>query len=103
MKTVALEFVPPAIVDGVEKAREEVLKALDLARQAGVADQIGHLMIPGMIEEDPDRPVALKPRLDPLETWQAVRGVAPQLKGPLYSGHRIPRSDLARGASRSAP
>ena len=81
METVALEFVPPTIDDGVEKAQEEVLKALELAGQSGIGEHIGHLMIPGMIEEDPDRPVELKPRLDTLDTWRAAREAAPHLKG----------------------
>lgn len=81
MKTVALEFVPPTQEDGATKAREEAEKALDLATQAGIVDQIGHLMIPGMIDEDPDRPVPLAPRIDPLEAWDAARTAAPRLKG----------------------
>ena len=81
MNTVALEFVPPTVEDGPDKAREEAHKALDLARAAGVGDQIGHLMIPGMIEEDPGRPVEMKPRLDPLETWQVASAAEPQLAG----------------------
>ena len=81
MHTVALEFVPPAVDDGPDRVREEVEKALELAAQAGIRDRIAHLMIPGMIEEDPDRPSEMKPRLEPLETWELVRAVAPGMKG----------------------
>ena len=81
METVALEFVPPTLEGGPEKVREEVEKALELARSAGIAEKIRHLMIPGMIEEDPDRPVELKPRLDPLDTWRIARETEPGLVG----------------------
>lgn len=81
MNTVALEFLPPTVEEGRARAGEEVEKALELAAAAGIADRIGHLMIPGMIEEDPDRPVELKPRLEPLETWRLARAAAPQLRG----------------------
>jgi len=74
MGTVALEFVPPTLEDGAAKAAEEARKVRELSRKHGIADTINAVLIPGMIEEEGDRPVELKERLDPLATWQAIRG-----------------------------
>ena len=79
--TIALEFVPPNEEDGPEKAAEEAAKVVELSRECGIGGRIQHLMIPGMIEEDPDRPVAMKPKMDPLETWKAARGEVPGMQG----------------------
>lgn len=73
LKTIALEFVPPTQERGINHAIEDARKVRDLSAQYGMKGKIGHLMIPGMIEEDPDRPVAMKPRLDTLEVWNAAR------------------------------
>lgn len=59
--TIALELVPPAIADGAAKAIEEVNIVLERSRQGGIAGKIGHLMIPGMIDEEEDRPVPMRP------------------------------------------
>ncbi len=81
MKTIALEFVPPNTEDGPERAVEEIHKVLELARASGIQGRIRHLMIPGMIIEDDDRPLPMKPKMDPLETWEAVRGEAEGMRG----------------------
>lgn len=81
MKTIALEFVPPNVEDGTEKAIEEALKVQSLAKECGMENKIRHLMIPGMIVEDDDRPVEMKPKLDPLEVWKAVQPKVPAMKG----------------------
>jgi len=73
MGTVALEFVPPTVDGGAEKAAEEARKVRELSRKHGIEDKLNALLIPGMIEEDPDRPVNLDERLDPLATWEAIR------------------------------
>lgn len=77
MSTVALEFVPPVLERGAERAREEAGKVASLLASHGLADRINSLIIPGMIEEDPDRPVAFSQRLDPLDTWRAIRNTLP--------------------------
>jgi len=38
-------------------------------------------MIPGMIEEDPDRPVEMKPKMDPLDVWKSVIALVPEMSG----------------------
>lgn len=81
MNTIALEFVPPNQEKGAEQAVEEAHKILELSRECGIPNKIGHLMIPGMIEEDPDRPVEMKPKMDPLDVWKAVQPELPGMKG----------------------
>ncbi len=77
MSTVALEFVPPVLDGGAEKAREESRKVKNLLKSHGIDDRVNALLIPGMIEEEGDRPVPLKERMDPLDTWQEIRGDLP--------------------------
>lgn len=81
MNTIAIEFVPPNVEDGVERAAEEAQKVVDLSKQFGMGGRIRHLMIPGMIEEEEDRPVPMRPKFDPLETWNAAKKVASDMKG----------------------
>ena len=49
---VAFELVPPNADLGPEQAVEEARKVLRFSKEAGIDGQIGHVMIPGMIEED---------------------------------------------------
>ena len=81
MNTIALEFVPPNREDGTARAVEEAHKILELSELYGIQGRIRHLMIPGMIEEDPDRPVTMKPKFDTMETWSAVSPELPGIKG----------------------
>lgn len=81
MNTVALEFVPPNCADGAAKAVEDAQKVIEHSTACGLEGRIGHVMIPGMIAEDGDRPVEMKPKLDPLEVWRAVRDELPGVKG----------------------
>lgn len=81
MKTIALEFVPPNIEDSQEKAVAEVRSVLELSRECGITGRIAHIMIPGLIEEDPDRPVKMKPKMDPLDVWKAIQPEVPSMKG----------------------
>lgn len=73
MNTVALELVPPELRAGVGRAVEEAHAAAELGVRHGLADRVGHVMIPGIISEDSDRPVALTPRMDVLDFWEAAR------------------------------
>lgn len=81
MNTIALEFVPPNIESGEEKALEDAHKVAEYSRLFGMDGRIQHLMIPGMIEEEEDRPVPMKPKMDPLDVWNAVRPELPGMKG----------------------
>jgi len=79
--TIALEFVPPAVEDGARKAAEEANIVLERSRECGIEGQIRHLMIPGMIDEEEDRPVPMRPRMDPLDVWKAVKPEVPDMSG----------------------
>ena len=81
MNTIALEFVPPKQEEGEAKAIEEARQVVELSNACGMSGRIGHLMIPGMIEEDPDRPVEMTPRMDPLDVWKAAHTEVPSMRG----------------------
>jgi len=78
LDTVAFELVPPNADLGTEQAVEEARKVLRFSKETGIDGRIRHVMIPGMIEEDDDRPVEMKPRLDVLEFWNIIK---PELRG----------------------
>src|SRR3954468_846405 len=81
LDTVAFELVPPNADLGREQAVEEARKVQRFAKDTGIDGRIGHVMIPGMIEEDDDRPVEMKPRLDVLDFWNLIKGELPRMKG----------------------
>jgi hypothetical protein len=81
MHTIALELVPPDLDGGVEKAVEEGRKVAENARACGLDGRIRHMMIPGMIAEDDDRPVAMKPKMDTLDFWRAIRPELGDVRG----------------------
>lgn len=78
LNTIALELVPTNTEHGMQRAIDEARKVLELSQQVGIQGRIGHVMIPGLIAEDDDRPVEMKPKLDVLEFWSAI---APELPG----------------------
>lgn len=87
--TVALELVPPNLdsdsPQGDEKAfakaREEAQKVLRLAAESGIEGRIRHILMPGMIAEEHDRPIEMKPKLDVLDFWNAIRPELPGMAG----------------------
>jgi hypothetical protein len=81
LNTVALELVPPNVERGPQQALEDARKVLQFSAQSGIEGRIGHLMIPGMIAEDDDRPVEMKPKLDVLEFWSLIKPQLPGVKG----------------------
>lgn len=81
LNTIALELVPPNVEHGPQRAVEEAHKVLELAEQFGIDGRIGHVMIPGLIHEDDDRPVEMKPKLDVLEFWAAIQPELPGVNG----------------------
>lgn len=78
LNTIALELVPPNVEHGEQRALDEAHKVLELSRQFGIQGRIRHVMIPGLIAEEDDRPVEMKPKLDVLDFWSAI---APELPG----------------------
>ncbi|WP_328848055.1 mycobacterial-type methylenetetrahydrofolate reductase [Mycolicibacterium austroafricanum] len=81
LNTIALELVPPNVERGREQAMEDAEKVLRCSAEAGLAGRIRHVMIPGMIEEDGDRPIEMKPKLDVLDFWNMIRPELPGIKG----------------------
>jgi hypothetical protein len=78
LNTIALELVPPNVEDGRERAEEDARKVVQYSAESGLDGRIRHVMIPGMIAEDDDRPVAMKPKLDVLDFWSIIK---PELTG----------------------
>lgn len=74
--TVAVELVPPNLDRAPDERVEEARKVVRLSAESGV--RVGHVMIPGMIDEDGGRPVEMKPKLDVLDYWSVI---APELPG----------------------
>jgi len=81
LNTVALEMVAPNADRSLPEQLEEARKVARLSAEAGIADRIGHVMIPGMIDEDADRPVEMKPKLDVLDYWQLISPELPGVRG----------------------
>lgn len=81
LNTIALELVPPNVDRGREQALEDAEKVLRCSAEAGVGGRVRHVMIPGMIEEDDDRPLEMKPKLDVLEFWSMIQPELPGVRG----------------------
>ncbi len=81
LNSIVLELVPPNVEHGRQKALEEAHKVVQFAEETGIAGRIGHVMMPAMIEEDPDRPVAMKPKLDVLDYWSIIGPELPGVRG----------------------
>ncbi|QLL05524.1 mycobacterial-type methylenetetrahydrofolate reductase [Mycobacterium vicinigordonae] len=81
LNTIALELVPPNVEDGRERALEDARKVVRYSGQSGLDGRIRHVMIPGMIAEDDDRPVPMKPKLDVLDFWSIIKPELPGLRG----------------------
>ncbi|HEX7322322.1 MAG TPA: mycobacterial-type methylenetetrahydrofolate reductase [Mycobacterium sp.] len=81
LNTIALELVPPNVDRGPAQAIEEAAKVLRFATETGLAGRIRHVLMPGMIAEEEDRPVEMKPKLDVLEFWSALKPELPGVSG----------------------
>jgi len=81
LNTVALEFVPPNTDRSADEVLEEAHKVARFSAETGLTDRIGHIMIPGMIAEDDDRPITMKPKLDVLDYWTRIAPELPGIKG----------------------
>ena len=77
--TVAVELVPPNTERGAEERLEEARKVVRLSAESGI--RVGHVMIPGMIDEDAGRPVEMKPKLDVLDYWSLISPEMPGIRG----------------------
>ena len=81
LNTIALELVPPNTEDGRERAQEEARKVVRYSAESGLDGRIRHVMIPGIIAEDDDRPVPMKPKFDVLDFWSIVKPELPGING----------------------
>ena len=81
LNTIALELVPPNVERGHDYAVEEARKVARISADSGLNGRIRHVMIPGMIAEDDDRPVPMKPKLDVLDYWSIIRPELPGVHG----------------------
>ncbi len=81
LNTIALELVPPNVDEGRERALQDARKVVQYSAQSGLDGQIRHVMIPGMIAEDDDRPVPMEPKLDVLDFWSTIRAELPGVNG----------------------
>lgn len=79
--TIALELVPSNVADGTERALQEAHKVLEHSTAFGLEGRIGHVMIPGMIAEEDDRPIEMKPKLDVLDFWSIIQPELPGVSG----------------------
>ena len=61
-----------------EQAIEDARKVVQLSADFGLDGRIGHLMMPGLIEEEDDRPIEMKPKIDVLDFWSIIK---PELRG----------------------
>lgn len=81
LNTIALELVPPNVEDGKERALEDATKVVRYSAEFGLEGRIRHVMIPGMIAEDDDRPVPMKAKLDVLDFWSIIKPELPGFRG----------------------
>lgn len=81
LNTIALELVPPNADEGRERALQEAQKVVRHSAESGLDGLIRHVMIPGIIAEDDDRPVPIKPKLDVLDFWSVVKPELTGIKG----------------------
>ncbi|BBZ42533.1 mycobacterial-type methylenetetrahydrofolate reductase [Mycobacterium conspicuum] len=81
LKTIALELVPPNVDGGKDRALADVRKVARLSAESGLDGRIRHVMIPGLVPEDGDRPVAMEAKLDVLDFWSVVKPELPGLSG----------------------
>lgn len=79
LNTVAYELVPSNVDRSHEERIAEARKTMRFAAETGI--RIGHVMIPGMIDEDAGRPVEMKPKLDVLDYWNLISPEMPGVRG----------------------
>jgi len=77
LNTIALELVPPNVDEGRERALEDARKLIQYSSESGLDGRIRHVMIPGIIAEDDDRPVPMEPKLDVLDFWSIIKAELP--------------------------
>lgn len=75
--TVAFELVPTAAKDGPGRLREEAQKVRSLFEEAGLWGKVNSILIPQLIAEEGDRPVALADKLDSIDAKRYLSEALP--------------------------
>jgi Mycobacterial methylenetetrahydrofolate reductase len=81
LNTIALELVPPNADEGRNRALDEARKVVRFSAESGLDGRIRHVMIPGIIAEDDDRPITMKPKFDVLDFWSIIKPELPGING----------------------
>ena len=81
LNTIALELVPRNVDRGREQAVEEARKVLALSASSVGLGAGRSRDDPGMIEEDDDRPIEMKPKMDVLDFWSTIKPELPGVNG----------------------
>lgn len=81
LNTIALELVPPNLDGGAQRACDDARKVALYSAEFGLRERIRHVMIPGLIQEDDDRPVPIQPKLDVLDFFSIIAGELPGVTG----------------------
>ncbi|WP_421840040.1 mycobacterial-type methylenetetrahydrofolate reductase [Mycobacterium sp.] len=81
LNTIALELVPPNVDDGKERALDDARRVRQYSADSGLDGRIGHVMMPGIIAEDEDRPVPMLPKMDVLDFWSIIKSELPGVRG----------------------
>ncbi len=81
LNTIALELVPPTSEDGRVRSLEDAHKVVHYSAESGLDGRIRHVMSPGMIAEEDDRPVPMKQKLDVLDFWSIIKPELPGING----------------------
>ena len=77
MATIALELIPTSVEGGQPLALEEAQKTRAQLEKSGLLQHVNTLVVPQMIPEEGDRPVALDAKLDALDSSLALRQEIP--------------------------
>ena len=77
MATIALELIPTSKSGGQALAEEEAQKTRAHLDKSGLIDHINTLVVPQMIPEEGDRPVALDEKIDALDSSVFLRQEIP--------------------------
>ncbi len=72
VNTIALEVVPTSKQGGQPRAIEEARKVKTLLDKSGLTNVINTFLVPQIIAEEGDRPIALDEKMDPLDTREAL-------------------------------
>lgn len=74
---VVFEIVPTSTADGPGRLREEAAKVRNLFEEAGLWGQVNTILIPQLIAEEGDRPIALADKIDSVDAKRYLSEALP--------------------------